>query len=105
MMEINWQEMYGDRREPIFTITGMSEKRGRRCFGFAHTLEDAQRWIANDIGGMHEQIYDHLVVEDTVPGIHPSTKVSAWYGWSDEGWAPCERPAYLRPNIVNFGIG
>lgn len=79
----------------------------QRVFGFFEKEHDVTIAIQENRGEMHEHLYDFLVVEECYPGIHAVASVKQWYLWNYEGrkWEPCEWPADVPPNTINFSMG
>lgn len=74
-----------------------------RCFGYYGELENAKKAVEQNLGGMHEQLYDFLVIEKFKPGVHTVGEIVQWYKWN-HSWEPIERPRWAE-GIVNWGIG
>ncbi len=97
---------------PIYVITAMvKEQRFRpRSFGFYHTLAHARAAVTEDRGGMRECLYDYLVIEETMPGIHAEVTAVNWFEWRGdglekrEGWRRCAAPEWSI-GVTNWGIG
>jgi hypothetical protein len=96
----------------ICTVTAITKDRRAlsRCFGYFFTENAARIAAINNHGGMHECLYDYLVIEKQSEGIHAHAQDVQWYKWIDtdreswEGyWYECDRPKGEGfDSIVNF---
>jgi hypothetical protein len=63
-----------------------------RTFGFFITEERAKNAVSNNEMGLHETLYDFLVVEQIDEGIYEPTTSQLWYEWIDDKWEECNAP-------------
>jgi hypothetical protein len=75
-----------------------------RTFGFSGSLKTARRWVNDNVCDMHECLYDHIVIENIGPGIHPETKQEWWYKWNGGRWMICKKPDW-SVGRVNWALG
>jgi len=95
----------------IYTITAITkDSETTRCFGFFFNETDARISAFGNYGDLQECLYDYLVIEKQLGGIHALAEIVQWYQWSDstEHWEECEYP-FIRKfvgTITNWnGIG
>jgi len=80
----------------------------KRCFGFHLDLFTAIDSVSDNVGNMHECIYDYIVIEHFSPGIHPIADNDVWFRWSEDapvGWAKMDHKPSEFEGIINFAIG
>ena len=76
-----------------------------RTVGCAETLEEAQRWVENNVCDIFEYYYRYAVIEDVGPGIYAATEAtSIWYEWIDGKYTQIEKPKELE-HVICFTIG
>lgn len=91
----------------IFTITALqSGYRSHRVWGWYPTLRECEIAVAKNYGGMDDQLYTWLVIEEVNRGVFATATVVAWYRWNsdDSSWASAPAPDWAE-GTVNFGIG
>ena len=89
----------------ITAIVSGERPRNPRTFGFAHDLTTAHRYVTDNVGNMHECLYDYIVIEDIPSGIHSLCEREEWYRWTGKRWKWLKKkPAQFR-GIVNFALG
>lgn len=79
-------------------------RRPKRTFGYASELSIAQYYVNENVGSMHECLYDYIVIENIGPGIHPESKQEWWYEWNGGRWMTCEKPDWSLGR-VNWALG
>jgi hypothetical protein len=84
---------------------GIAEVYESRTIGYALTLEEAKRWIRQNVYDIHENYYKYVVIEEVEPGIYASTDAkSFWFKWTRSGYKPIQKPGQLK-QVVGFTIG
>lgn len=93
----------------IFTITTVSHRffpRHSRCWGYYFSLEEVEHALNNNIGSMHECLYDYAVVEEYSPGIVGMGEMISWWKYEQGGgWNKIEETPLRFQGTVNFAIG
>ena len=77
-----------------------------RCFGYFATWEEAHATVTDNIGSLHESIYDFIVIEHIPAGIHAIPDEEHWYYWCERlnCWQPDQKPAEFQ-GLINWAIG
>ena len=91
----------------ITAIVSKEIKNGKylpRTFGFSKSFRKAKQWVNDNIGNMHECLYDYIVIENINPGIHSDTKQEWWYEWHYCRWIICQKPDW-SVGRVNWALG
>lgn len=95
----------------IYTITAFSawsdaanDYTDKRTFGHYPTLKSARRAVKNNIGEMHENYYDLLLIEAVPAGILRLAKAVEWYAWTNDKWTLCPAPSWSA-GVINFSMG
>ncbi len=76
------------------------------CFGYFKTWDEAHATVTDNVGSLHESIYDFIVIEDIPDGIHSLMTEEHWYYWCDalNCWQPCVKPDEFK-GVINWAIG
>ena len=80
-------------------------KRVTRTFGYAYDLSTAHYYVNDNVGSMHECLYDYIVIEKIYPGIHSLTDMEEWYRWTGKRWKPLKKKHSQFRGIINFALG
>ena len=84
---------------------GIAEVYGARTIGYALTLDEAKKWIKQNVYDIHENYYKYALIEEVAPGIYTATEAkSFWFKWTKNGYRPIQKPGQLK-QIVGFTIG
>ena len=67
-----------------------------RCLALAAVEENR--------ASMDECLYEYLVVEEILPGVHAKVVTEMWYKWNGFKWAACLKPEWLN-GVSNFAMG
>lgn len=80
--------------------------RGRRCFGYFPTFEEAEDAVLNNRCDIFEYIHEYAVIEKVEDGIHQIDLNPTWYKWNvEEGdYEKTEEPDFAK-GYVGWGIG
>lgn len=81
-------------------------KNESRCFGYFQTSEEAIRAADDNLGDMHERLYNYLIIEEIPWGIFATVKSELWYHWNYETghWDARFKPDFSK-QIINWSIG
>jgi hypothetical protein len=86
-------------------LFGIADIYDSRTIGYALSLEDAQRWVENNVCDIHEYYYKYAIIEDVAPGFYSSVdSKSIWYKWIDGKYQKIDKPAQLS-QLFGFTIG
>lgn len=80
--------------------------RGRRCFGYFPTFEEAKDAVLNNRCDIFEYIHEYAVIEKVEDGIHQIDLNPTWYKWNVEkgDYEKTEEPDFAK-GYVGWGIG
>lgn len=80
--------------------------RGRRCFGYFPTFEEAEDAVLNNRCDIFEYIHEYAVIEKVEDGIHQIDLNPTWYKWNVEkgDYEKTEEPDFAK-GYVGWGIG
>lgn len=92
--------------EEHLTHVPFYQKLRSRTFGFFETFEKAHEAVTDNVGSLHECIYDYIVIEKIESGIHSLPIEEHWYEWCIplNCWQPTMKPNEFN-GIINFAIG
>lgn len=76
----------------------------QRTFGFYNSYRDACQAIKENIGDMHECLYNYLILEYIEEGIFPHVHTIEWWEWKDKQWKRRVKPEGLW-NTSNWALG
>jgi hypothetical protein len=78
--------------------------RSHRTFGFYEHHWDAYKAVRDNVGSMHECLYDYIIIECIEEGIHPVVLQEEWYRWDEKKWEATTKPKEFK-GIVNWALG
>lgn len=85
---------------------GRFEAGAIRTFGYYEELEDAKNALSENIGDMHECLYEYGVIEEIGEGIHYFAHNRWFFKYDEEkdGFFEIEEPKEVN-HICNFALG
>ena len=99
----------------IYCVTGITCEnketeykgyRGRRCFGYFSTFEEAEDAVLNNRCDIFEYIHEYKKKKKVEDGIYPTDLNPTWYKWNVEkgDYEKTEEPDFAK-GYVGWGIG
>ena len=81
----------------------------KRTFGFFNDPVECKKAVVENLGNMHEFLYNYIVVEKIPEGIHSRVEESYWWKWSCDQPIPRWEPIPEKPEqfegITNWALG
>jgi len=69
----------------------------RRCFGFYNIHADASAAIETNVGNLHDEAYDFVVLEQIAEGVPTVIENRWWYEWDDRrGYVLTDEPDFVQ---------
>ncbi len=91
--------IYWEKRFPL------PDKHSSRTFGYYSTLEKAMKAVEGNLCNMQECLYNFLVIEEFVEGVHPICDTTYWYEWKWQRWEQISNQPEQFNGIINWALG
>lgn len=93
-------------KENLVSHVPFYHKLRSHTFGYYETFEEAHEAVTDNVGSLHECIYDYIVIENIGKGIHTVVDDEHWYYWCENlnCWMSCAKPVEFQ-GIINWALG
>ena len=78
----------------------------KRCFVYCSNRQCVIDWVNENMGDIHEELYNLVVIEHIGEGIHAIPKEEIWFVWDHgtEHWVHREKPGWSE-DYISWAIG